>query len=86
MKRLSINAIKNDIKNGYGYMEYEFNYYNGQLTIINEVHESNVLVNYERDNQSMTYAINRYNFLKMSRHDFNKCFSNNLYYNMQTIQ
>lgn len=86
MKTLSINEIKKDIKQGYGYMEYECNYYNGQLTVISDPRENNMLVNYARGEYVMTYKLNRDQFITMSRVEFNKLFNENLFYNMQPIE
>ena len=85
MKRLSINEIKDDIKNGYGYMEYEYNYYNGHLTIIHEPSIETVTISYERDDHKLVYSIDSDRFVKMSRDQFNKYFNEQWYYNAQEI-
>ena len=81
MKRLSINEIKNDIKDGYTYMEYESVYYKGNLTIIHEPHNSKVIIDYRRNGYQTCYAIPVNEFMTMSRKDFDKRFANELYYN-----
>ena len=86
MKRLSINEIKSDIKNGYWYLEYECNYYNGNMIIFYEPRESNVIIIYTRDNNRVTYAINSSEFMKMSREQFNKYFNEQWFYNAQEIE
>lgn len=86
MKRLSINEIKNDIKNGYGYMSYESSYYNGNLLIIHEPHSSSVIIHYERNGYEMTYAVDIETFLLMPRGGFNRLFNNHLFYGMTEIE
>ena len=86
MKRLSINEIKSDIRNGYNYLEDEMTYCGGNLLIIVSSRESSVLIHYERDNYETTYKIDYDQFMAMSRKEFNKLFNANLFYNMQAME
>ena len=81
MKRLSINEIKNDIKNGYTYMYYGFRYYMGQMTIILDRHSESVIISFSRNGYIVTYAIPFEQFIKMNRKEFNDRFANELFYN-----
>lgn len=81
MNRLSLTTIKRDIKQGYGHMEYECNYYKGNLTIIHESHDSKILVVFTRNGYQVAYAMPVTEFMTMSRKAFNDRFNAEWYYN-----
>jgi len=84
-RMINYSEIKNDIKNGYGYMEYERKCYKGQLTIVWEHRPENVIFRFVRDNYETSFSFTAIEFLTMKYNEITKRFVENIYYNMYQI-
>ena len=80
--RINLSEIKHDIKSGFEFMEYERNYYNGELAIILEARFGNIVVSYRRSGESLIFTIPIDEFVPMSYDMFIKTLSRQMYYNM----
>ena len=82
---LPFNEIKNDMKNGYGYMEYEGTWKGYNYTIVLEKSDS-IIFRFTDNEYEAVFKLKKDTFMELNYKEYIKFIHNCLYYNLLPVE